>query len=345
MTVLIVRHGAGRGRAQEGMLAPVERIARDAPQVHARLRFHATGSGAAPTLDGVRAVVFWLADPLRELYPDCFAEASALESRARERGLVLVNPPSVLSNSIKSTQARLWEQAGVSSPACFPFADRAGLENALARAGYPLLLKGDLMHAQDRMHFCRSAKDGLRLPDARIGYPGVATSFVDTRAGWAAREPESLFARYYHKKRLFVFGRELQPRHVFFSKSPIVGLGTSHLRRYLPRPGRASRPGLLGLRRVEREMLAADWAYFDAPCEAPEVLAHAARSLGFGYAALDYATRADGSVVVWEANPYPFVPGPGQYALPVERRFEERFAAFCRGLGDLFARLLDGEKD
>src|SRR4029450_1186828 len=148
--------------------------------------------------------------------------------------------------------------------------------------------------------------DARALPDAAIGYPGVATPFVDTRADWEAREPASLFARYYHKKRLFVFGRELQPRHVFLSKSPIVGLGTSHLRRYLPRNGRPSRPGLFGLRRVEREMLDADWAYFEAPCEAPELLARAARALGFGYAALDYATCADGSGVVWGANPDPF---------------------------------------
>jgi hypothetical protein len=324
------------------MLAPIEWLRAEVPAVHAALRFHETGSGAAPALDGVRAVVFWLADPLRELYPACFAEASALEAHARERGLALVNPPSALSNSIKSVQARLWEAAGVPTAPCLPFADRAGFEAALGRAPYPLLLKGDLLHAQDCMHFCRSADEARRLPPASIGYPGVATAFVDTRAGWEAREPGGLYARYYHKKRLVVFGRELQPRHVFFSKSPIVGLGSSHLRRYLPRPGRPSRPGLFGLRKRERAMLAADYDYFRGPCEAPEVLARAARALGFGYAALDYSTRADGSVVLWEANPYPFVPGPGQYALPKERQFEERFAAFCRGLGGLFARLLDG---
>ena len=342
MTLLIVRHGPRRGRLPGYLDPALKRIAAREPALWSAVRFHETGAAGPPDLDGVRAVFFWLADPLRELYPDCFAEASAIESDARDRGLALVNPPSALSNSIKSVQARLWREAGVPTPECIAYADRAGLETALARTGLPALLKSDRLHAQERMLFCESMAQLRALSDDAIPLPGVATPFVDTRVGYAATRPGTPWARAFHKKRLIVFGDEIQTRNVFFSTQPIVGLATSSIWRYRPRDGRPSRPGLFGLRRAEREELAEDLAYFRAGvCEAPEMVHRAMRALGFGFAAIDYSVHADGRVVLWEANPYHFVPGPRSYVLPVERHFEERYDAFCRALAAYFARLLD----
>jgi hypothetical protein len=42
-------------------------LARRSAALHRRLRFHHTGA-PAPELRDARAVVFWLADPLRERY-------------------------------------------------------------------------------------------------------------------------------------------------------------------------------------------------------------------------------------------------------------------------------------
>lgn len=324
-------------------LAPaLERVGELDPPLSRALRFHATGSAAPAELSGVRAIVFWLADPLRELYPECYAEASELEQRARERGITCVNPPSALSNSIKSVQARLWQQAGIPTPACSPFEKREELDAVLARGPFPLLLKGDRIHAQTRMQLCRSAQEGRALRDDELTFPGVAMSFVDTREGYAQRDPGSVWARFYHKKRLIVFGDEVQTRHVFFSSSPIVGRKSSTLWRYRARYGLRSRPGLFGLRKLERMALEADYAYFRSGSEEPELLRRAVRALGFDFAGIDYASFADGSVILWEANPYQYVPGPDEYLLPKERRFEERFDAFCGALARLFARLLAG---
>lgn len=304
------------------------------------MKFHETGSGVAPDLSEVAAVFFWLADPLREMYPACFAEASAIEAEAVARGLQLVNPPSSLSNSIKSVQARLWREAGIPTPRCVPFADRAGLEAAALEIGFPLLLKSDALHAQERMFFCESAAALRALPDASVPIPGVASEFVDTRVGWAEERPGTAWSRAYHKKRLIVFGDEVQARNVFFSEGPIVGLATSSIWRYRPRDGRPSRPGFFGLRRREREEVAIDLAYFrEAACDAPDVMLRAVRALGFGFAALDYSVFADGRVCVWEANPYHYVPGPRAYVLPEQRRFQERYDAFCGALGAFFERL------
>jgi hypothetical protein len=88
-----------------------EALARRSPALAARVRIHETGA-PAPSLDGVAAVVFWLADPLRERFPACFEEAVALAAEARRRGVPIVNPPESLSNTVKSRQARRWREAG-----------------------------------------------------------------------------------------------------------------------------------------------------------------------------------------------------------------------------------------
>ena len=338
MTVLIVRHGPGRGRLP-GYVDPVlARLAELEPELYRALRLHGTGS-PPPDLSNARAVVFWLGDPLRELYPECFAEASAIEAEARKRGLRLVNPPSALSNSIKSAQARLWLDAGVPASPCLPFTSRGELERALEGLAFPVLLKGDRMHSQDHMHFCRSPEAVHGLPDAALPLPGIVTPFVDTRAGYAATRPGTIWARLYHKKRVMIFGDAIQARHVFFSENPIVGLtssigshGRKSRRRYLVR--------VFGVWGDRRAMLEEDYAFFRSEGETAEVMLGAARALGFGYAAIDYSTFADGRVVLWEANPYPAIPGPSHYVLPRERRFEERFDALCRGYAGFFARLL-----
>jgi hypothetical protein len=338
--LLIVRHGPGRGRLP-GYLAPaLKRLAELDPAKLVGVRFHETGSSAAPDLSDVAAVFFWLADPLREMYPDCFAEAAEIEARARAAGLRLVNPPSSLSNSIKSVQARLWIDAGIPTPPCVPVENREQLEAAANGTGFPVLLKSDRLHAQERMVFCASAAALRAYPDVSLPLPGVVSPFIDTRAGWADRRPGTPWAAAHHKKRLIVFGDVLQARNVFFSDGPIVGLSTSSIWRFRPRDGRPSRPGLFGLRRRERAELAIDLAYFrTGECDAPDVMRRAARVLGFGFAAIDYSVFADGRVCLWEANPYHYVPGPRSYVLPEQRHFQERYDAFCRALGALFTRL------
>ena len=113
--ILIVRHGKGRGRHRKYMRAALNHQRHNRPELFRRLIFHATGK-PTPSWDGVGAVVFWLGDPLREWYPACYQEAVRLADEARSRGARVVTPPEALSNSIKSTQARLWAEAGITTP-------------------------------------------------------------------------------------------------------------------------------------------------------------------------------------------------------------------------------------
>jgi hypothetical protein len=83
-TVLIVRHGPGRGRLQGYCDHVLGWIKRERPETYARIRLHETGSGAV-SMEGVSGVFCWLADPLTR-YPECLEEALVIESEARGPG-------------------------------------------------------------------------------------------------------------------------------------------------------------------------------------------------------------------------------------------------------------------
>jgi hypothetical protein len=111
------------------MREALDDVRRRRPDVFKRLVFHATGEPAS-SLEGIGGVVFWLAD------------------EARTRGLALINPPEVLSNSIKSEQAGLWRAAGISTPPVERFDDFAALKSTIERLPFPVLVRGDERHGQ-----------------------------------------------------------------------------------------------------------------------------------------------------------------------------------------------------
>ncbi len=334
--ILIVRHGPGRGREVATLEPALERMAGIRPHLLSAIRFHPTGSGAKPALDGVRAVFFWLADPLRERYPDCFEEAQELALRARARGIRLVNPPEALSHTIKSEQARRWAEAGIPTPRHVAFADRAELEAKLAEFDGGGLLKSDLLHSQRGMWVFASGAEARRNLDQRkIVYPGAIAEFVDTRAGFGATQPDSVWSHFYHKKRVLVLGDLVSPRSVLFSAQPIVGLKTCTFR-----PPTGWRRVGYSLRGEVQACIRADREWWQAGGEHHDVMRQAAKALGLDVCGIDYASTADGGVVLWEANPFFFLPLRRSYFLPLQRRFEPRYRGFFRDLGDFLEGLL-----
>ena len=88
--------------------------------------------------------------------------------------------------------------------------------------------------------------------------------------------------------------------------------------------------------------MAADLAYWEQGEEAPDVLRQAVRSLGLDYAAVDYATRADGSVVLWEANPHFGQAGRRHRNLMRRRRTIERLSSYRAAVADFLVAVADG---
>jgi hypothetical protein len=314
----------------------LDSIARVAPEVHASLRLHCTGAAEPPKLDAVKAVLFWLGDPLRELYPDCYAEAREIAERARNHGIRVINPPEALSNSVKSVQQRLWRQAAIPTPLHWSFGDRAELEQVLAGCRYPILIKSDWLHTKSGMFLCRSAREALGIPDSRILYPGAVAEFIDTRESFRKRERRTLWARLYHKKRVIVLGGRVHPQHMLFSRQPLVRAKTSTYRRYEKR--RWIFPLLL---RLERDAsLRLDRSYWSGEAEEPELFCKAAEALGLDFVAIDYSSHADGRVVLWEANPYFDVPREKKRSPGAQRVYEERSPYLVAAMTDFFSRLL-----
>jgi hypothetical protein len=254
-----------------------------------------------PDLDGVRAVFYFMQDPLRERFPEEYSHATALAEAARARGIRIVNPPENLSNTVKSRQARLWRDAGIPTPWHLPFSSYDELM-ALADTcpSYPVVVRSDVLHVQEKMRICRDAAELRAMSPGDVACPGAVAEFVDTRESHRAAAPESEWGRFFHKKRSLVAGRHVANVHVFFGPTPIVGLSNSTFRHYRD-PNPLAR--WLATRRC-RAHIGLDNAFTQAPAEHPELMQRAAATLGLDFLAIDYATRADGSPVLWEANPY-----------------------------------------
>lgn len=332
--VLVVRHGEGRGRLPGYLDAVFARLAATSPALRARLRFHATGA-PPPPLDGVRAVVFLLADPLRERYPACYAEAGALAARARAAGARVLNPPEALSHSIKSVQAGRWRSAGVPTPDAVRFESREELTSHVARLGYPIVIRGDALHAQEGIRVCRSARELDAIPEGALRLPGAVSPLVDVRQGFRATAPRGPYARFFHKKRLLVLGDRIRTKHVFFATQPIVSSDSSLFQR-------AHRwPRLARLVPALRACVREDLAYWGHRQEHAELMRRALAALGLDFAAIDYSTLGDGGVVLWEANPYPFLPAEVDIMLGRWRRAAERVASYHDAVGQLFTDVLE----
>ncbi|MGH9198322.1 MAG: hypothetical protein ACRD1T_21635, partial [Acidimicrobiia bacterium] len=116
-SVLIVRHGEGRGRGANPnyMHRALDHLQLMRPDLHRRLVFHYTGN-PSPSLAGTVAIVFWLKNPLRVGYPACYEEAVRIAEEARKESIPLINPPDALADFNKSRQGRLWRAAGIPTP-------------------------------------------------------------------------------------------------------------------------------------------------------------------------------------------------------------------------------------
>lgn len=333
--LLIVTHGEGRAPKSRFMSAVLQHVRQAYPDLSRSIACHATGE-AAPSLDGVACVFFALNGPL-EVHPACFSDAVVIEKRAEEAGIRMVNPPRALSNTIKSAQAKIWRQGGIPTPPHIVFENPEKLVASASTFSYPVVVKSDRLHQQKGMRVCRDKLELRRAIEAHeLEAPIAIAPFIDTRRGFREHRRGSIWAEFYHKKRTFVFGEILHPRHVLFSREPIVGLKnctlSSYKRRAKAERTRTSRVlrRLFGDKRghavdcVAQQSILEDNAFFDAPPEEPLLLQKACGLLGLEVAAIDYSVGFDGEIVLWEANANFGLVAQKNYLLGEERKFSER---------------------
>jgi hypothetical protein len=310
------------------------------PELFRRIWLHETGS-PEPSLSGVRAVMFWLADPLRAFYPECFEDAMRIARHAEQEGIPVFQHPQSLSNATKSRISSTWKEAGIPTPDLVHFRDREELDRCISEISFPVVLRPDNLYAQIGTHWLRNVTELYRIIDGWNYYPGTLAAFVDTRRPYREQEDGSVWARFFHKKRLFVFGDIVRTNHVFFSYSPIVGMKNSTFfkhRQYLIDNPKAPRE----LEGDYAACLSADIEYWESREDKPELLRKAVHTLGLDFAALDYSSFPDGSIMLWEANPYFYLDLRKDALLPLMRRTDVRIPSFYDSIGDFFNTLLNG---
>jgi hypothetical protein len=338
--LLIVRHGPGRGRDYPYLQSCLAHFKQQMPGLFKRIRLHETGS-PEPSLSGIRAVMFWLADPLRAFYPECFAEAIRIAQRAEQAGIPVFQHPESLSNATKSRVSSTWKKAGIPTPGLVHFRDREELDRCIPGIRFPAVLRPDNLYSQIGTHWLRDVTALNRIVDGWNYYPGTLAGFVDTRMPCREHEDGSIWARFFHKKRLFVFGDIVRTTHVFFSRSPIVGMKGSIFWHY--RQQRRHNPE--AARELEKDCAAclrADIAYWESREDNPELFRKAVHALDLDFAAIDYSSFPDGNIMLWEANPYFHLEPWQQAILPRLRRTDIRIPGFYDSIGEFCHSLLEG---
>ncbi|MFK8112130.1 MAG: hypothetical protein AB8B91_07995 [Rubripirellula sp.] len=274
-------------------------IAQRWPEIGERFDYWETGK-PLPPLNDTAAILFQLQDPLLETFPDCYQDALELVEAAEESGTRIINSPVALSNTIKTKQSQIWCQANLPTPRCIPFQSIEQLHQAAFQIDGPMIIKADNLHAQKRTLVPNGFAALQQIPVDQIPIPGSLSPLIDTRSGYAKLDPQSPYATHFHKKRAMVFGDHVQNNHVFFSDRPVVGCMSStfeHFRRINPIKRYTG-----NLRCKSHVQCDIDFHYSE-PDDA-RLLSEAARLLGVEFCAIDYSTHADGSIVLWEANPY-----------------------------------------
>ena len=160
---------------------------------------------------------------------------------------------------------------------------------------------------------------------------------MDTRDAYRRHDSASVWGQLYHKKRAYVFGHVVIPVHIFFSTCPIVALTGSTFSRYQaggPSPSRLPTSaiwtarhslrtfGLPGTRRARRA---------DASgCirARPRLCRHRLFDV------------ADGRVVLWEANPHPYIPGWLRAGMPLVRHTRPRLNRIHAATATFFRTLI-----
>ena len=324
--ILFVVHGANRGRHSPTGRAFLDVVKRTDPELAGRIVVHCTG-GAAPPLNDVGLVVFWLGDPLAQKYPDCYAEAMVIAEVAASRHIPVLNHPQSLNRTSKSAQAAIWSAAGIPCAKAQLVETSSALSNAYEQLGGTCILRPDDEHAQRRVAIINSERDLEDAADS-TGFPCVLIEIKDVRDAYrvAAIDPTSPYCQFHHKARAFVFGDDVKASHMLFSGDLIVGAGNCTFQKLRDLPGRIRRRLRLYPAWLQRQ-LQEDIDYFENEVSQANILIDAVRALGLDFAAVDYCIYPDGQLVVWEANPYFYLPPGTESVMSSERKAVQRVEA------------------
>jgi len=244
------------------------------PRINNRIKL---GRNPGPTLDlkQTALLVHCLQDPLKEFDPRTYDRALKLEAECRERQIPIINPVQILSNSLKSKALEIIRQTGIRTAKIVPIPDPTKFDPDKHALSLPFFIREDT-NVPGEVHFVGSRKDLKEVPWSKFKRP-AALEFINVQS------PDG----YYRKFRYVMMGDSGVPRHLVISRNWFVKA--------------PDRIHTIDNRREELD-------YLQSPQDPNhERLNQARKALGFDYVAFDYSYDQNGTLVVWEPNPFPYL--------------------------------------
>ncbi len=247
----------------------------------------------------------WLQDPVQAWSPATYRLATRLAAACDRHGVPVVNRVERLANAAKSTGSRRIASAGFRTPRMERITDPEEFRRTLLGIPLPLFVREDEGHGGPMLR-ADTEEEAHALPVRSLRRP-VAVELVDVR------DPADGL---YRKYRYVVAGD--------------AGVRQSlHVSREWAARGAATE--------FTEELRDEEVAYLEGPETEHARFVAAARALGLDFVAFDYSLDHTGRIVVWEANPFPFlhfVGGRRRYrAAATERTFAAMVALYLTRAG------------
>jgi hypothetical protein len=220
------------------------------------------------------AMVPWLQDPVQHWSPECYAQTLALQQQCDARQIPVLNRVERLAHAGKARGAELMQSVGLRVPRMALITDPQEFRETLLGVPLPLFVREDWGH-RGPVFEIRTMAQAQQIPFEQLQRP-VAIEWINT-AG---------FDGLYRKHRYFAAG-DIGISHHLQCSTEWLTRGDNRVITPSTR--------VLELDYVARADR--DHALFQ----------RARRALGLDMVAFDYGRLPDGSPVVWEANPFPFI--------------------------------------
>ena len=217
----------------------------------------------------------WLQDPVEQWCKRTYDQARKLTGECDLQKVPVVNRPERLARAGKSTGAGLMARAGLRAPHVVRIDDADAFRKNFLGFAFPFFVREDCGHG-GKMIRADTPEEARAIPLHRFKEP-VAIQLVDL--------PDARDGLY-RKYRYVVAGDFGVPHHLQVSADWITR----------------------GEKRVINETTRGqEIAYIESPSPHHDAFQRAREALGLDFVAFDYSLDSEGTPVVWEANPYPYL--------------------------------------
>ena len=271
--ILLVRH-AGKAPWFYGEF--LDWLALNFPDVRRRFELALLDTSPIAT-PGIRLLVPWLQDPIQQWSPKAYDQACAMADRFTARDIPVINPPATLAHGAKSHTLETARTLGIHAARTIRVASVGDLAHAADELGYPFIVRPDWGHGHKGIRI--DSQEGVRTLGARsfarFSRP-LAIQFIETAGA------DGLFRKY----RYLAAGDRGVSVHLIISAHWEVR-GDNKV--------------------VNDATMAEEHAFITAPNPHAGTFDRLRRALGLDLVAFDYGHDPEGNLVLWEANPYPYI--------------------------------------